>query len=116
MKAKKYLNLTRPDWDSVHVAIMRWVLKVKLKQNMDKFGELLLSTGERNIVEVSSKGDYYWGTIPLNDSVLVGANILGRLLMELREAFKKNKNDFLEVQPIDIVDFMLYNCFIKKCS
>ncbi len=83
MVAKPYRGLTRPDWDSVRVAVMRWCLRVKLAQNWFRFSELLLRTGDRPIVE-ESRRDAYWGAKPQNGT-LVGVNALGRLLMELRE-------------------------------
>src|SRR5207302_1470417 len=57
MKSKPYRNDSRPDWNSVRVAVMKWCLRVKLAQNWNKFGELLLSTGQRPIVEDSRKDD-----------------------------------------------------------
>ena len=65
MKAKRFTNDTRRDWDNVRVKIMRWCLRVKLAQNWDSFGTLLLSTGDASIVEDSRKGcllgsEAYW--------------------------------------------------------
>jgi hypothetical protein len=87
---------------------MRWCLRVKLVQNWEKFGQLLLQTGDKPIVEDSSKDDF-WGAIPTEDNQLVGANVLGRLLMELREHLKQGAN-FLELVKIpNISNFDLFN-------
>lgn len=84
MISKKYLEFTREDWDNVRISIMRWCLRVKLFQNWDVFGSLLLSTAPKDIVELSHK-DRFWGAIPIdNTNSIVGINALGRLLMELR--------------------------------
>ena len=108
MKSKPYRDQSRPDWDQVRVNIMRWCLRVKLVQNWEKFGQLLLQTGDKPIVEDSSKDDF-WGAIPTEDNQLVGANVLGRLLMELREHLKQGAN-FLELVKIpNIPNFDLFN-------
>jgi len=105
MKSKKYRELTRSDWDKVRVHIMRWSLRVKLLENKNTFGKLLLETGELPIVEESSK-DFFWGAKLLNNK-LEGMNVLGRLLMQLREEFKEYNLD--TVEPLRIDDFYLYN-------
>ena len=82
MKSKPHRKESRSDWDRVRVKIMRWCLRVKLAQNWESFGKLLLKTGDRPIVEQSKK-DSFWGAKPIDDEILVGMNVLGRLLMEL---------------------------------
>src|SRR2546426_9055121 len=84
MLGKPHREETRPDWEKVRVKIMRWCLRVKLAQNWRTFGALLCSTGDRLIVEESRKDDF-WGAKAVDEDTLVGANVLGRLLMELRE-------------------------------
>ena len=59
MKSKPHRKDSRPDWDDVRVGIMRWCLRVKLAQNWQKFGDLLLTTGNRPIVEKSRKDDFW---------------------------------------------------------
>ena len=107
MKSKPYRHDSRPDWDMVRVKIMRWCLRVKLAQNWDAFSKLLLQTGERPIVEQSRKDDF-WGAKPTDERTLIGINVLGRLLMELREEVKsKNKESLLLVEPTAIPNFFL---------
>lgn len=108
MKSKPYRKDSRPDWDRVRTKIMRWCLRVKLAQNWVGFSELLLETGDRPIVEESRKDDF-WGAKPMDDGVLVGMNVLGRLLMELREAIKsEGRERLLAVEPLAISDFFLF--------
>ena len=108
MRGKPFGNETRPDWDSVRVKIMRWCLRVKLAQNRSKFGRLLLDTGERPIVERSRRDDF-WGAKLVEDGTLVGMNVLGRLLMELREDFKADTSGELRVvEPLSIPQFLLF--------
>jgi ribA/ribD-fused uncharacterized protein len=117
MKSKPYRNQSRSDWDSVRVKIMRWCLRVKLAQNWERFSSLLLSTGDRPIVEDSRK-DNFWGAIPVDGETLTGANVLGRLLMELRELLKGQNADSLQVViPPPIPEFLLYGqeiCIITR--
>ena len=108
MKSKPYRDQSRQDWDKVRVNIMRWCLRVKLVQNWDKFGQLLLQTGDKSIVEDSSKDDF-WGARPTENNQLVGANVLGRLLMELREHLKQGANFIELIKTPSIPNFYHFN-------
>lgn len=108
MKGKPYRDQSRPDWEQVKVRIMRWCLRVKLAQNWSSFGDLLRSTGDRPIVEDSSRDDF-WGAIPQDEEMLVGNNMLGRLLMELREDQQQPNAESLRcVAPVPVSEFLLY--------
>jgi ribA/ribD-fused uncharacterized protein len=110
MKSKPHRKNSRSDWDDVRYRIMRWCLRVKLAQNYEEFGRLLLATRDRAIVEQSRKDDY-WGAKLTDDlgETLVGQNVLGRLLMELREKLKEDSVDSLKtVLPLNIPDFLLF--------
>ena len=116
MKCKRYRSASRPDWGQVRVKIMRWCLRVKLAQNWAVFSELLLRTGDRPIVEESRKDDF-WGAKPGAEHTLVGMNVLGRLLMELREAVKTGGHEaFLHVDPLAIPDFLLLGQSIEAIA
>ena len=75
---------SRPDWDDVRVPIMKWCLQLKLYQHFGEFYQVLRSTGDRAIVERSSK-DRFWGAVLDADGVLRGENVLGQLLTDLRD-------------------------------
>lgn len=108
MRSKPHRNNSREDWDFVRVKIMRWCLNVKLAQNWKEFGRLLLATSGRPIVEHSRRDDF-WGAKLLDDNTLVGANVLGRLLMELRDSMMlKPIADFREVSPPMVDNFLLF--------
>jgi len=109
MKSKPFRGQSRSDWVRVRVKIMRWCLRVKLAQNWETFGRLLLGTGDGPIVEDSRKDDF-WGAKPAEEDVLIGNNVLGRLLMELREALRGPDRDQLcRVEPPSIPQFLLFN-------
>lgn len=109
MKSKPHRKDSRPDWDEVRYKVMRWCLRVKLAQNYAEFGRLLLATRDRPIVEQSRKDDY-WGAKLADEAgdTLIGQNVLGRLLMELREKLKDDTEGALRtVPPLGIPDFLL---------
>ena len=106
MKSKPYRKDSRPDWEQVNVDIMRWCLRVKLVQNWERFGELLHSTGERPIIE-ESKRDAFWGAKATDAGTLVGRNVLGRLLMELRDQLHcQDAEELHTVEPLLLPDFL----------
>jgi len=110
MRSKPYREQSRPDWDAVRVAAMRWSLRVKLVQNWEKFMSMLLMTEERPIVEDSRRDDF-WGAVATKEDsgILTGCNVLGRLLMELREKIRHvSPEEWLGVRPPSIPDFLLY--------
>jgi putative DNA methylase len=114
MKGKPHRAETRPDWDDVRVKIMRWCLRVKLIQNFREFSRLLLETGDRPIVEESRKDDF-WGAKAGEPDLLVGQNVLGRLLMELREELREGSRwPASELPPLDLPEFLLYGRPIEK--
>ena len=106
MRSKPYRDDSRPDWDDVRVPIMKWCLRVKLAANWPAFSQVLSETGERQIVEDSRKDDF-WGARPKADDGLEGRNVLGRLLMELRQKLKDNSDELQIVRPVPIPDFTL---------
>jgi len=107
MKSKPHRKESRTDWEQVNVEVMRWCLHIKLAQNWKRFGELLLSTGEKPIVEESQR-DVFWGAKPTDADILVGMNVLGRLLTELREQLGgQNAEELQIVQPPALPQFLL---------
>ena len=75
-----------PRWNAQRVNVMRWVLRMKREANPTLIDAALAATGERPIVEVSTR-DAWWGAKPAGGSYR-GANVLGRLWMELRQQLR----------------------------
>lgn len=103
---------TRPDWEAagpsslgVRVEVMRWALRVKLHCHPESFGSILLATGLGDIVE-KSRRDPFWGAIDRGDGTLEGENVLGRLLMELREELRGHGPP-ARVEPPPVPGFLL---------
>lgn len=111
MVGKPFRSNSRQDWDNKRVDIMYWCLRVKLAQNFITFGQLLEKTCDKAIVEDSSK-DPFWGAVKdkKDETILVGVNALGRLLMKLRQEYNSaNRFDLLFVEPLSIPNFSLYD-------
>lgn len=70
----------RRDWESVKVSVMREALAAKFEQHPE-LGELLRSTGDAKLVE-RTENDSYWG----DGGDGSGRNMLGQLLMEVRQS------------------------------
>jgi type I restriction enzyme, S subunit len=107
MVSKPHRQNSRADWNKYRVRIMRWCLRIKLAQNWERFGETLLETNDWPIVEESRKDDF-WGAKRLDDETLIGINMLGRLLTELRDQLLSQESELLRtVSPPDVPDFTL---------
>ena len=114
MKSKPYRADSRADFEYKKVVIMRWCLRVKLAQNFIRFSQLLESTENKEIVENSHK-DRFWGAVPTKEdkNLLVGANVLGGLLKQLRREYYENRltnlPSLLYVEPPTINGFLLFD-------
>lgn len=72
----------RPDWESVRVEVMRRVVGWKFAQHPD-LAALLVATGDEQLVEGNWWGDTFWGVCEGT-----GRNMLGVILMELRDSLR----------------------------
>lgn len=108
MKAKKNekLGLRRPDWGQIIVDAMKFCLQTKYNQS-EPFRKTLEETAGHTIVEDQSRRKTIktvdtWGCVRVEDKY-IGSNLLGRLLMELRD------NGKLEYHlPENMFDFLQY--------
>lgn len=73
----------RPDWEKVKYQVMLECVKAKFEQHTD-LQDLLLSTGDEEIVE-NSPIDSYWGC----GADGKGQNMLGKVLMQVRDELRK---------------------------
>lgn len=71
----------RADWEQVKVNIMYQLLESKFEDEHLRL--CLLDTGEEELIEGNTWGDRFWGVCNGR-----GENMLGRLLMQLRESLK----------------------------
>jgi ribA/ribD-fused uncharacterized protein len=80
----------RPDWDRVKDDVMRRAVLRKFETHT-QLREILLATGEEDIVE-NTKHDYYWGCGQGGN----GKNMLGQILVEVR-AILREQSDSIEI-------------------
>jgi len=74
----------RPDWESIKYDVMAAVVFDKFSRNLD-LREKLLATGDKYLEEKNWWRDIWWGV----DINLGGQNNLGKILMKVREFWKK---------------------------
>ena len=79
-KAGRKLPL-RSDWKTVKVDVMRKCLKSKFSN--PQLRQMLLDTGDEELVEGNTWNDTFWGVCRGQ-----GQNMLGKLLMEIREELR----------------------------
>lgn len=80
----------RPDWDRVKVEIMKTLVAQKFKD--PTLRTKLLETGTKVLVEENQWGDRVWGAVwDADHKVLVGDNLLGRIIMSVRDEIRKGK-------------------------
>ena len=76
----------KSDWDEIKVNTMESLLRAKIEQH-EYVQKELLGTGNREIIE-DSPTDTFWGWGPNKD----GENNLGKILMKLRDEFRKKES------------------------
>jgi ribA/ribD-fused uncharacterized protein len=84
-QAKKfgYKIELRPDWESIKVNEMRKILEIKFSplRSDTPIRTWLEMTAPRTLIEGNTWGDTFWGESPIGN----GKNMLGKLLMSLRD-------------------------------
>lgn len=77
----------RPDWEQIKVEVMRFALRQKFAPGTSWYERLLETEGQ--IVERNNWHDNFYGDCMCGRKACesAGANILGRLLMELRSEY-----------------------------
>jgi ribA/ribD-fused uncharacterized protein len=83
-EAKMQGKILRPnlkDWELRKDSIMLTLLRIKFSH--PRLAELLLETGDEELIEGNTWHDVYWGVC---DGV--GKNVLGKMLMQVREEIK----------------------------
>lgn len=91
---------TTPEWDNDRFDVMRHVVTQKFTQNYE-LGGRLVSTGQQTLIEATIDG--FWGanasitSKSIKDGSWMGANFLGKILMEVRNELRRDANyaDFL---------------------
>jgi ribA/ribD-fused uncharacterized protein len=80
----------RKDWEAVKDDVMREAVRAKFSQH-EELRAILLGTGDALLVEHTER-DAYWG----DGGDGSGKNMLGRILMEVREELRANEGELSE--------------------
>jgi len=80
----------RPDWQDVRDDVMLPILRSKFTRNQQARDQLI-ATGDGELVEGNAWHDNYWGRCRCKAcaGVVEAHNVLGRLLMEVREELRR---------------------------
>lgn len=79
----------RNDWEEIKESVMREVVHCKFSQN-DDIAEMLLSTGNEELIEGNTWHDNFWGNCSCSKcSGKEKKNMLGKILMEERKSLKE---------------------------
>lgn len=97
---------TTPEWDNDRFDVMRHVVTQKFTQNYE-LGGRLVSTGQLTLIESTIDG--FWGakasitSKSIKDGTWMGANFLGKILMEVRNELRRDENyaEFLNA-PLEV--------------
>ena len=100
IKKKSHFITVRPNWDEIKLGVMEEVLRYKFFMHKG-LGDMLLATGDQNLVEGTTWNDRYWG-VDVTVTPNIGENNLGRLLMKLRKQLKSLRN--IDKDPIEIMN------------
>lgn len=82
-------GMLRSDWEKVKDGIMLDILRIKFNSNPD-LRDKLLGTDDAVLVEGNTWHDCYWGDCDCPKCIhKPGKNMLGKLLMKVRDELKK---------------------------
>ena len=77
----------RPDWDNIKLQVMETALRYKFAPGTS-WHDKLMATDEEEIVEWNVWHDQVWGKCTCQGCAGVGQNLLGNLLMKLRNEYR----------------------------
>ena len=87
----------RSDWDQKKLEFMEWGVREKFKD--PNLSEMLLDTGDLELIEGNNWHDIFWGKCSCPKCNGSGENYLGKILMKIREELKQqNSKPSLEEQ------------------
>ena len=74
------------NWDAIKVGVMHEILCAKFSNF--EMEQLLLGTGDADLIEGNTWGDEFWGAVLGEDGIYHGHNWLGRLLVLQRSLLR----------------------------
>jgi hypothetical protein len=76
----------RPDWENIKYVVMSGLVRQKFTKHRDLLSKLR-DTYPAQLIEGNTWGDREWGAV-YNKGVWVGKNMLGKILMQIREEYR----------------------------
>ena len=102
------------DWDEKSVSIMKEILEAKFA--VPELAEMLIATGDAYLEEGNHWHDNKWGRCTCTKCQSKnGQNLLGKMLMEIREGLSKGSMDNLKIDRIDTGYFFIISWSTDKC-
>jgi ribA/ribD-fused uncharacterized protein len=93
-KAEGLPTIPKHKWLAKRVSVMTDIQKAKFMTNPE-LKELLLATGQKQLINANHYGDAFWGTNEIGE----GENVLGVILMEFRESLRPVEKK-VEIAPV----------------
>lgn len=78
----------RANWEDIKVAMMYKVCYAKFTQN-SSIRKALLLTGNKYLQETNYWGDRIWGVSQTGEGFMEGQNLLGKVIMAIREELRE---------------------------
>lgn len=86
-KRYSYKVKLRPNWESIKVKVMKNLILYKFKTD-DDLKNKLVETGTAELIEGNIWHDNFWGSCVCEKCGNKGKNVLGKILMEVRDKLK----------------------------
>lgn len=87
----------RSDWDQKKLSFMEWGIREKFKD--PKLAQMLLETGDLELIEGNKWHDIYWGVCNCPKCGGNGENHLGKTLMKIRSELKVSATEESRERP-----------------
>lgn len=87
----------RSDWDQKKLGFMEWGIREKFKD--PKLAQMLLETGDLELIEGNKWHDIYWGVCACSKCGGDGQNHLGKTLMKIRSELKVSATEESRERP-----------------
>jgi ribA/ribD-fused uncharacterized protein len=117
-KSRRYNEFIRSDWDQIKVGVMEFCVKLKIYKYSDYFYNLFLQTGKSKIAEFSSF-DTFWAVKQIDSDFVYGSNVLGEIIMKIREEFRSEVNTTIDkvvpsIQGLKLLGTEINQTLIEK--
>jgi ribA/ribD-fused uncharacterized protein len=83
----------REDWESIKNLVMLDLLRLKFSDKLPYLKQKLIDTGDAHLIEGNTWHDNHFGVCTCIECGSVGKNILGRLLMKVRDEINSKRSE-----------------------